>query len=83
MAKKKKTKSMVQALIFGSGWKPKDARKWMKDNGFKPKGRVHKTKPGKSPGSLKYTIEDADKFQFLSFKKTSKGLSLILGITDR
>ena len=69
--------STVQAIIFGNQWKQINAKKWMKKNEFKFKGKVHKTKGG----FLKYTIEDADKFQSLSFKKTNKGISFVLGLT--
>ena len=78
--------STVQAIIFGNQWKAVNAKKWMKENEFKiltdksgKERKVHKTKDG----FLKYTIEDADKFQSLSFKKTNKGISFVLGLTPR
>jgi len=74
-------KSAIQAVIFASNWKAKDARKWLKDNNLKPLGKVHKTKKrGTKPGgSLKYTIKPAEDFKKIGFKKTAKGISLLLG----
>lgn len=73
------TKSTVQAVIFGKGWKTKDARAWLKNNKFKPKGKVNKTKNG----TLKYNILDASDFDKLGFKKTNKGVSFIIGVNRK
>ena len=79
---KLKSKSTVQAVIFANMWKAKDARNWLKKEGLKPLGKVHKTKKrGTKPGgSLKYTIKPAEDFKKIGFKKIqSKGISLLLG----
>ena len=72
-------KSTVQAVVFGKGWKPADARDWLKKNNLNFKGKVHKTKNG----TLKYTILDEKDFEKLSFKRTNKGVSFVLGINPK
>ena len=67
----------MQAIVFSKNWKPKDARKWMKVNNFKPIGRIIKSKGG---NSKKYTIrKESDFKEPLGFKTIGKGISLILG----
>lgn len=77
-----KSSSTIQAIIFSRNWKTKDAKKWLKDNNLKPIGKVHKTKKRgiKLGGSLKYTIQSAEDFKKIGFKKiTSRGISILFG----
>lgn len=85
MASKKNKHSTVQAVVFSSNWTAKNARKWLKKNNFKAIKRVHKT----SGGFLRYRIVDPNKrkadgslkFERFFWKKTSKGINFIIGIS--
>jgi len=79
--KKIENAAVIQSVIFGSMWILKDARKWLKENNFKPIGKVHiSKKAGKNEGgSMKFTIVKPDKFEKLGFRKTKQGISFTLG----
>ena len=78
--KKSTKKSVIQSVIFGRNWKTTDARKWLKDNGFKILAVDGKAKRvEKTANSLKYTIRDANDFNDLGFKKTKKGIMFMIG----
>ena len=76
-----KPSSTIQSIIFGNKWKLIDAKRWLKDNGHKPIGKVHITKKvGKRQGgSMKFTLVDKDKFDKLGFKRTNQGISFTIG----
>ena len=67
--------SEVQAVIFDiNKYNTKEARKWLKDNNYNPKKRVHKTE-----NYLRYRIEEPEQYKRLRTKDLKNGVKLILG----
>lgn len=74
--------SKVQAVLFYKNqWTTKEARKWLKDNDFKPIKRVHKTK-----NRLRYRIMNPrlfKRFRIMRRKHGNKKLEFVIGFPGK
>ena len=69
-------KTALQAIVFSQQYfDVKSAKKWLKQHQLQPIKKVHKTKK-----SLRYRLADPDDFKGFITKKTSKGITFVIGI---